>query len=173
MSRRVLVLGWVVGSFAAACAHAPPGAGPPPQAPGTIAWPVQLDHESTPQTHKQAALQLLTDAGTEGAMTAMTEVVLKQQLEANPAIKPYESVMRTFFQKYISFAAIRDDLAKLYMERFTELQLRQMLVFYQTPTGRLAVKELPKVIEAGAQIGKQRVEEHLSELREAILKQGP
>jgi hypothetical protein len=170
MSLRALVLGWLVGSLAAGCAHAPTPAANP--ATGTIAWPAQLDHESTPETHHDAALQLLSEAGTEGAMTTMTDVMLKQQLEANPTIKPYEAVMRTFFQKYVSFAAIREDLAKLYMERFTELQLRQMLAFYQTPTGRIAVKELPKVIEAGAQLGKQRVEEHISELRDAILKQG-
>jgi hypothetical protein len=170
MLARALVLGWVLGVVVSGCAHAPPATSNQ-LAPGTIAWPATLDHESTPETHHQAAIQLLVEAGTEGAMTTMTEVMLKQQLEANPVIRPYEDIMRKFFQKYISFEAIRDDLAKLYTERFSELQLRQMLAFYQTPTGRLAVRELPKVIEAGAQLGRQRVEAHLPELRDQISKQ--
>src|SRR5213078_1396182 len=161
---RALSLVLITGFLAAACGHAAP---PPPNnqlAPGTIVWPSSLDHASTPATHREAAIRLLVESGTEAAMVAMQEIMLKQQIELHPIIKPYQDVLRKFLEKYASFAALQDDLAKLYIERFSELQLRQIIAFYQTPTGRLAVHELPKVIELAAVLGKTRVEQHMNEL---------
>jgi hypothetical protein len=156
----------------AACGHAP--ATPPTNqlAPGTIVWPSTLDHASTPATHRDAAIRLLVESGTETAMVTMQEIMLKQQLELHPIIKPYQDVLRAFLDKYASFTALREDLAKLYMGRFTELQLRQILAFYQTPTGRIAVHEMPKVIEQAAALGKDRVAAHMDELKDMILKKG-
>jgi hypothetical protein len=156
-----------------ACGHAAP---PPPAnrlAPGTIVWPSSLDHPSTPATHRDAAIQLLTEAGVKTAMVTMEDIMLRQQLELHPIIKPYEGVLRAFFEKYISFEALREDFAKLYMSRFSELQLRQLIAFYQTPTGRVAVQELPKVMELAAALAKQKIEEHTPELKQMMLQNPP
>jgi len=162
-----------VGLLAIGCGHAPPPTPTNRLAPGTIVWPSSLDHPSTPATHHEAAMQLLIDSGVESAMVAMQDVMLRQQIELNPIIKPYEQVLRAFFAKYTSFEALREDFAKLYMERFSELQLRQIVAFYQTPTGKLAVHELPKVVEVAAALGKRKVEEHMAELKQMMLDQGP
>jgi hypothetical protein len=172
MSRCALALALFTGFVVTACGHAPV---PPPTnqlAPGTIVWPSTLDHPSTPATHRDAAIRLLVESGTESAMVTMQEIMLKQQLELHPIIRPYQDVLRAFLDKYASFSALRDDLAKLYVDRFTELQLRQILAFYQTPTGQIAVRELPKVIELAAALGKNRVSEHMDELKDMILKKG-
>lgn len=99
--------------------------------------------------------------------------MLRQQIELHPIIKPYEGVLRAFFDKYISFEALREDFAKLYMSRFSELQLRQIIAFYQTPTGRIAVQELPKVMELAAVLAKQKVEEHMPELKQMMMQKPP
>lgn len=168
-------LGFVLsfGVLAAGCGHAPPPAPTNQLAPGTIVWPSSLDHPSTPATHREAAILLLTESGVAAAMLAMQEVLLRQQIELNPIIKPYEGVLREFFAKYTSFEALREDFAKLYMDRFTELQLRQIVAFYQTPTGKLAVHELPKVVEVAAALGKRKVQEHMAELKQMMLDHGP
>lgn len=170
---RALAIVLVTAFFVSACGHAQP---PPPTnqlAPGTIVWPASLDHPSTPATHREAAIRLLVESGTESAMVTMQEIMLKQQIELHPIIAPYKDVLRRFLDKYASFSALQEDLAKLYMDRFTELQLRQIIAFYQTPTGRIAVRELPKVIELAAALGKTRVEEHMAELKQMMLQQGP
>jgi hypothetical protein len=101
-------------------------------------------------------------------MVTMQEIMLKQQIELHPIIKPYENTLRAFFTKYISYEALKDEIAELYMSRFSELQLRQMVAFYQTPTGRLAAKELPAVMELAAEIGKRNVAKHMPELKEML-----
>jgi hypothetical protein len=37
-------------------------------------------------------------------MVTMEDIVLRQQIELHPILKPYESVMRAFFDKYMSKA---------------------------------------------------------------------
>lgn len=173
MPRHVLAFVLSVGFLAIGCGHAPPPPTTNRLAPGTIAWPATLDHPSTPATHHDAAIQLLVESGVEAAMITMREVMLRQQIELKPIIKPYEKVLREFLEKYTSFEALREDFAKLYMERFSELQLRQLVAFYQTPTGKLAVRELPQLLEVAGALGKRKVEEHMPELRQMLLQQGP
>jgi uncharacterized protein len=164
---------WIlsIGVLVAACGHAPPPAPTNRLAPGTIVWPSTLDHPSTPATHRDAAIQLLVESGVQAAMVAMTDVMLRTQMEANPIIRPYEGVLREFLGKYTSFDALREDFARLYMDRFDELQLRQLIAFYQTPVGKLAVHELPKLVQDGAALGKRKVEEHMPELKQMMLEQ--
>lgn len=174
MSFRGVVFAVSVGWLVTACGHEPPAQPPANRlAPGTIVWPSSLDHASTPATHRQAAVQLLSEAGVETAMVTMEEIVLRQQVELHPILKPYESVLREFFDKYISYNALRDDIAELYMGQFNELQLRQMIAFYQTPTGRLTVHELPKVLELATTLAKRKVEDHMSELKQMLSRKPP
>ena len=53
---------------------------------------------------------------------------------------------------------------------FAEAELRDMIAFYKTPTGQKAIAKLPALMAKGAQIGQQRIQEHLPELQEAIKK---
>jgi len=149
-----------------ACAARQPSA--PPRS--GINWPDALDHASTPATHREAALLVLDSTGTETAMAAMIDVSLAAQLEQNPILKPYEHVMREFFAKYLSYASLRDDLAQALVERFDELQLRQIGAFYTTPTGKIAITKLRELVQIGAQIGRERVAKHQGELVKMIEK---
>ncbi len=156
--------------IAAACAGKPaPATCPRP----SIPWPESLDHPSTPETHRQAALELLDHNGSREVMTAMGEVALQAQLKANPVIAPYERQMREFLKRYNSYEALRDQLATLYMQKFTELQLRQMAAFYKTPTGELTAITQPQLVDEGAKLGSRVVMEHRQELVDMLRQATP
>lgn len=140
-----------------------------PQASG-ITWPSALDHTSTAATHREAALLVLDSSGLQPVMTSMIDVSLDTQLQQNPILVPYKKVMREFLAKYLSYDAIRDELADAYVSRFNELQLRQIAAFYATPTGKLAVSMMPELAKLGSEIGRRRVEEHQAELVEMLQK---
>lgn len=131
-------------------------------------WPATLDHTSTATTHHEAARALLDASGAASAMDAAYELTIAAQLRINPQLVPFEKVLRAFLLKYGSFSAIRDDLAKLYAERFTELQLRQMVAFYETSTGKAMAREVPTLVQAGGAIGREKIEQHQAELVEMI-----
>jgi hypothetical protein len=162
----VLGLAGCVGATPVAeCPNAPaPGetahAGPP--------WPVALDHASTPETHRSAVDGLLEAMDMEGVLRVALDNSVKMQMEANPKIRQFESVMRKFMAKYLSLAAIREPLTRLYMARFSELELVQLAAFNRTPLGQRTRVELPRLLEEGSKIGLTLVQEHMEELKDLI-----
>ena len=93
---------------------------------------------------------------------------LAMQIQQNPTIAPYQAQMKTFLNKYMSWASLKDDMAKIYMAEFTENELNELNKFYQTPLGKKTVQKMPGMMAKGAEIGQKRVQEHLPELQAAI-----
>ena len=119
-------------------------------------------------SHRKAALQLLEAADMANALTAALDLSIKAQVHGNPALAPYESQMRAFFKKYVSWESLKEDFISLYIKAFTEREIKELLAFYQTPTGRKALKQLPVLMEQGSKIGMERVQSHLSELQQMM-----
>jgi uncharacterized protein len=131
-------------------------------------WPQQLDHASTPETHRRAVDDLLVVLHLELQLQTTLDLFLRNQIQANPGIARFEGVMRTFLGKYLSLDALRDPMIRMYMERFTELEIVQIAAFYRTPLGQRTVAEVPRMMEEGSVIGRRLVEEHMPELQEMI-----
>jgi|RhiMethySRZTD1v2_1073278.scaffolds.fasta_scaffold58415_4 hypothetical protein len=123
-----------------------------------------------PSSHMKAATALLEAMNTEKTVDDVIDLTLKAQIEANPQIAPFEGVMRDFLGKYMSWDVLRDDYAKLYMESFTEPELKELTKFYKTPVGRKLVGALPQIMRKGAELGQNAVASHIDELREKITK---
>ncbi len=61
-------------------------------------------------------------------------------------------VLRQFYAKYLSWKAIEDEVAHLYMQSFTEADLDDMTSFHRSPTGRKVVRLESKLSERGKDI---------------------
>jgi hypothetical protein len=169
MDKILVWIGLACGCASGGTTTCPPIAATMPAPRAAITWPLELDHTGTPETHRQAVFELLEISGANAAMSSMADVTLTQLMVSHPELKDYEEVMRTFFKRYMSVEAMRDDFATLYTTKFTELQLRQMSAFYRTPTGTLAVRELPLLVKEGASIGQKIVERHQDELTNMVM----
>jgi hypothetical protein len=119
-------------------------------------------------THFLAAMRLLKITNTEKTLDTSMNQMLKIQMQAKPALRPYENVMKKFLRKYISWDTLKNDLAKLYMAEFTEKELNEIIAFYKTPTGKKAIEKIPVIMQKSAQLSVQRIQEHKSELQEMI-----
>jgi uncharacterized protein len=172
-SRAALALALLALPSATGCAASP---SPPPTAPPAGAapaseaspWPQELDHPSTPETHRRAVYGLFDVMRLKTALESALDTSLRTQIEANPKLRPLEPVMRRFMQKYLSIEGIRDPLARLYMDRFSELEIVQLTAFYRTPLGQRTTTELPKLLEEGGKIGMRLVQDHMDELKDMI-----
>ncbi len=94
--------------------------------------------------------------------------MLQVQVQQNPSIARYQQDMKAFFAKYMSWASLKDDMVTIYMAEFTELELKELTAFYQTPVGKKTVQRMPALMAKGAEMGQRRVQEHLPELQAAI-----
>jgi hypothetical protein len=142
------------------------GAAPCPQAPASaVVIPTELDHPSSPATHRAAAEEMLDSLDMQATLTTALDTTLKAQLSAQPSLRKVEPVMRAFLEKYMSYAALRPDFVKLYQSRYSELELRQMAAFYRSPLGKRVLAEMPALMQQGSQLGQERVREHMEELQ--------
>ncbi len=119
--------------------------------------------------HEKAARELLQIVGGEdlamGGAKATVALILQ-----DPDMAPYKDEVRGWFQKVFSEANIESEMVKLYMERFSEKELREIAAFFKTPSGRKAIAAMPDLMEQAVGIGMKRAQEHGYELDEMIAK---
>jgi hypothetical protein len=119
-------------------------------------------------SHRQAAEELLQTMKVEKQMETAMNQMLDVQMKAQPALVPYKDVMRKFLDKHISYAALKDELIQIYVDEFTEPELKQIVAFYKTPPGKKIVEKGPALMTKGMQLGVQRVAKHQDELKQMI-----
>lgn len=111
---------------------------------------------------------LLNTMGMESAMDESMSQMLDVQLQQNPALAPYKSVMMAFFRKYISWNSLKPEFLKIYTETFSAAELREINAFYATDTGKKTIEKMPALMAQGGQIGAARVRDNIGELQQMI-----
>jgi hypothetical protein len=119
-------------------------------------------------SHYQAAAELLQLAHMDQVLSETIDQMLALQIQQNPQLAPYEKVMKEFFDKYMGWDSLKEDFIRIYMDEFTEAELRDMIEFYKTPTGQKAVMKTPVLAARGAELGQQRVQDNIDELIQMI-----
>jgi uncharacterized protein len=129
-----------------------------------------------------AAKELLEIKGAsamfEPVINGVVETVKNNFLQTNPSLA--KDLSEVAAQLRAEFAPRRaevlNDFANLYAQRFSEQELKEVVAFYKTPTGKKFVAEEPLVIDQGlqrAQAWSQRLaEEVLSRMRAEMKKRG-
>lgn len=121
-------------------------------------------------SHLQAARNLLLASHMDQSYGKMIDQILDAQTKSAPQLAKMREPMKEFFTKYMGWDAMKDDLAKIYADNFTEQELNDITAFYKTPTGTKMSQALPSLMAEGAQLGQRRVQEHMGELKEMIEK---
>ena len=100
------------------------------------------------------------------SMSNMVDIQIQQQ----PTLAPFKSVMMKFFQKHMSWESLEFEFIYMYSQAFTAKELKELTAFYETPTGKKTIEKMPQLMAQGAQIGSARVQENMAEL-EAMIKE--
>lgn len=125
--------------------------------------------EPTPGgSHYKAAEKMLTLMDMETVLRRSIDEMLKAQIAQNPGIAPFETVMRQFLMKHMSWESLKADTIQIYMTEFSEKELDELNRFYQTDVGRKMVEKMPALMGKGAELGAKRVQENMPELQSAI-----
>lgn len=114
------------------------------------------------------AEKLLSKLNMKSAMENSMHSLIDLQVQQQPALGPYREVMKTFFRKYMSYESLKPEMVKMYGDAFTAQELKEINAFYDTDTGRKTLEVMPTLIGKGGQLGAQRVQANMNELREMI-----
>jgi hypothetical protein len=120
------------------------------------------------KSHRQAVDQLFKAMQLAQVFDELVRRQIDVQIKTNPALARYRGVFRKFMLKYMSWASLRDAMAKIYMRGFSVKELRALTRFYKTPVGRKAARVMPRLSAAGAEIGMRRVKQNMGELQRMI-----
>ena len=96
------------------------------------------------------------------------EKMLEMQVKQNPSIEPLKDIMLEFFNKHMGWKSVKEDMAKIYMNNFTDNELKKLITFYKTPIGKKAAILVPTLAAEGAAIGQQRLQKNMAELQQMI-----
>ena len=125
--------------------------------------------EGADPAHRQAALELCEVMEMEATLAASINAMMNLQMRNNQMLTQHRSALDTFFRRHMSWDALKEEFLALYMESFTEAELKEMTAFYRTPTGKKAIRLMPELVQKGAEIGIRRVENNRRELQRLIV----
>ena len=124
---------------------------------------VFANEESKVEVEKFLALSHMEDV-----YAQVTNAAIDAQVKANPSLAIYKDAISSFFERYLGYNAIKNDLINIYVSEFTIEELRAINNFYQTPVGQKILKKSPEEFLKIQGLVMQRVREHAPELVQMV-----
>jgi hypothetical protein len=128
------------------------------------------------------ARQILTASGESRALDPLIPSVMQQTytnfVQQNPDLqKPLVETMTALQPEFMKLQSqVTDLMANAYAAHFTEAELKEMLAFYNSPTGKKYVAEMPKVMQeslaAAREWGAKFSDKVIARVREEMKKKG-
>ncbi len=115
-------------------------------------------------SHKELVKQLFTVTNMKEGVDDTCKEVINMQMKSNPMMEPFKDVITDFFTKYMSWESLEPEMIKLYMDTFTEDELRDIVSFLSSPTGILYTEKSFDLNMQILQIGHKRITDNMGEL---------
>jgi hypothetical protein len=129
-----------------------------------------LAEEPVVDTHRAAAEACVQSLGGEEMFQDVMDATMGILLQQNPDLEPFMDVMTEFFAEVMPWSVVSEMYVELYMESFTETELREVTAFMSTPTGMKYVALVPGLMEDAGAFSNGLLMEHAEELQEVIMK---
>ena len=147
----------------------------------------------SPDTAKVGDIKRLVDmTGSANIAKQFAAVVSQQFFQTLKASKPEipdraitvmdRELMALFSEKLAAPGGLIDQVIPVYDKYFTHQEIKELIAFYETPTGKKAIVVLPKVVNEGIVIGQRwgqslgpEIEKRVKAalMREGLLPKGP
>jgi len=124
-------------------------------------------------SHRQQVETLFKLTQMEKKIQESVDNVIQLQLRQNPQLAQHQKTMQTFFDKHIGWGAMKDELAEMYLKRFSEEELEKINAFYITPAGQKVITVLPELVKERNQLAMQRLQNNIGELQKQISPEQP
>lgn len=119
-------------------------------------------------THREQVEKLFKLTQMEKKIQESVESVLQLQLRQSPQLIQQKEIVEQFFEKYIGWHALKDDIAAMYMKTFSEKELEAINAFYITPAGQKVINAVPQLVQQRNQIAMGRLQENIGELQKIL-----
>jgi hypothetical protein len=126
--------------------------------------------QSVPSSsHEAAALELLSVMKLEEVSISAMTTMIDQMVGQTPELAAVQDVIEGFFKEYMSWNALQPEYARIYVDAFSESEMRELIAFYRTPIGQKVAETNPRLIAEGAAAGEKLIQPHIAELQTRIM----
>ena len=80
----------------------------------------------------------------------------------------FQSQMTAFFDKYQPMDNYKDTFANIYAHEFTEQELKQLVDFYNSPTGKKILAKLPAIMQQSMLLSQNVFKAHFDEIQSIV-----
>lgn len=116
----------------------------------------------------QEAQKLLDEMNLEKVYKAAVNSSTSRLIKANSKFKKVEGKIRAFYEKYIGWDSMKQDLIRLYTKYYTAQELRDITAFYKTKTGKKVLATMSKLTHEGQMITRRKLQPHIAELKKIL-----
>ncbi len=120
-------------------------------------------------THEQAASELLELMGAKDQMMGGASAMIDAMATQSPGMEQYRDVMLEWSESVMKWEVFGPKMIKIYTDAFSEQELRDLIAFYETPTGRKATRMMPELMQKGMQVGITEAQLHMDRLQQMIM----
>ncbi len=131
-----------------------------------IASPLML---TAGEKEQKAAHELLQVGQYELLLCNNVDKVFKALSKMDPMIARHEVEIREFCQKNLTSESFTNELADVYAGIFTEKELKEIIKFYKSKTGKKMVETYPEVMKRMEGLAELHILRNLNELVEILL----
>ena len=85
--------------------------------------------------------------------------------DMRPILKRYTDKLVTVMEEAMGWQTLKGDIISIYVQAFTEDELRGMLEFYKSPIGRSVTAKMPAVMQQSMLLSQKRTPELLEKLK--------
>jgi len=124
--------------------------------------------QSISKDRVEAAKELLKEMNLKSVYENAVNNSTIRLIKADPKFKKVEDKIKAFYNKYIGWNSMQDDLAKLYAKYYTSDELKDITAFYKTKTGKKVLASMGRLSYEGQMITRKKLQPHIDELK-AIL----
>ncbi len=124
---------------------------------------------SLAQEKKESSLaaEFLELMNVERAMTATSKVAFApflKQLEAqgvpSGGIQEVKAAADAYFAQIAGDPDLKKEMAKIYEKAYTAAEMKELVVFYNSPLGQKMLKSMPELMQQGAKLGEKYAQKH-------------
>lgn len=126
---------------------------------------ISMQAKATPKSHEDATRKFFQAAKMDQVFDALAVQMTDAQIQANPILTPFRESIVAFLRKYMSWKELEPDMVKIYMQEFTEAEVKDMTKFYATATGQKVLKKMPELSAQGAVLGQKKLVAHAAEFQ--------
>lgn len=119
-------------------------------------------------SHREAVRQLMEVTHVRELTEQSGDAMLKGQLQQMPQLAPYANVLQDFYREQMSWTALEPEYTRLYLELFTEPEVRELITFYQSPLGQKLLAKMPVLMTKSSELATRRIQAGMPQLMQRM-----